>query len=120
MESSNGLNCQPRYEPDFEERYSDSDIFKKACTKNSSRDVSSSWGCYQVMLMVAWENGYELTGNQLEDKSEEVCRHIISKYIKKYGTNEDLQIWKIFKRYNGGSKYADKALKYYKGLRDGK
>lgn len=116
MESSNGKNIGPRYEPGFLRKYGNSGIMPKLRRLYGDKAASSSYGKYQIMLCVAWENGFELNPEDLakESNNERVYTVLIGKYIRKYGDKQGSLPF-IFKAYNGGGNpnYTKKALDYY-------
>ena len=116
MESSNGKNIGPRFEPGFLRRYGNKGIMPKLRRLFGDEAASSSYGKYQIMLCVSWENGFQFTPEDLakEDNNEIVFMIIINKYIRKYGNNNGSLPF-IYKAYNGGGNenYTKRAINIY-------
>lgn len=115
MESSSGKNIGPRYEKTFEKRYSKTAIFKECANKHGARSTASSFGEFQIILMVAWENGFKESPEWLANpvNNRVVYDHIIKKIAKKVGSKVD-DLVEIGKRYNGSKKYGEKLIQLYK------
>lgn len=112
MESSNGHNCKRRFEPNFLERYRNQGIMPALIDKFGETDAASSYGCYQIMICSAYDQGFRGTPEELENPftNELMAIIIVNKWYQRY----DGDVWKIFKRYNGSSVYADRAYIIYK------
>ncbi len=114
MESSGGINSKPRFEPDFLERYRNTDIMQYLISKYGEKDAASSFGPYQIMLLKSHEMGFPFSPKELSDpaNNEMVAKKIVESYIAK-----KLDLKNIFKRYNGGGdkaeRYAEKAMAHY-------
>jgi soluble lytic murein transglycosylase-like protein len=62
------------------------------------------------MLLKAWEMGFKISPEELAQK--ETNRKVAESIVKQY-YSKGYSPWQIFKRYNGGDKYANKAIKLY-------
>jgi len=119
MESSDGQNCISRYEPSFLENYGDKSFMPYLRDLYGDKPAASSYGCYQIMLCVAWENEWRYSPEELSESenNERVAKDILRKYIKKY-RNKESSLWKVFVRWNGSHTYAEKAIAIYNKLKD--
>lgn len=120
MESSDGINCGPRFEPKFLEKYGNSGNMPKLRKLYGDKAASSSWGKYQIMLSTA-NMYFDISPTELSksENNEKIAEFLIKKYIKEIGDKES-SLTKIFVRWNGGSEYAIKALSVYYNLRSKK
>lgn len=116
VESSGGSNIKARFEPGFLKRYGNSGLMPELRKRFGDRDAASSYGRYQIMLVVSWENNYKFTPAELsqDDNNRKVYDKIVSKLISKYGDDES-NLSQICLRYNGGAdkSYPIKVRKYY-------
>jgi hypothetical protein len=116
MESSGGVNCEPRFEPNFLRKYGDKGIMPELRRLFGDEAAASSYGPYQIMLCVAWENDFRYSPEQLAnpENNQVVAEFLIGKYAEQY-VNLPVRdrVWKIAKRYNGGNGYADKVQSMY-------
>ena len=118
MESSGGVNCEARFEPGFLARYGNNPPMPELRRLFGDEAAASSYGCYQIMLCVAWENDFRYTPERLAntENNKVVAEFLIGKYEAEcvdYPIRD--QVWKIAKRYNGGDDYADKVTSLYFG-----
>lgn len=110
MESSGGINTKARFEPDFLKNYGDKGLMPTLRKRYGDKAAASSYGPYQVMLLKAWEMGFKISPEELADPAtnRKVAESIVMSYFKK-----GYKPWQIFKRYNGGDGYADKAMNLF-------
>lgn len=111
MESSRGANCSARFEPGFLRRYGDKGNMPMLRKKFGDRDAASSWGPYQIMLCVAYENRFKGCPSELaqDDTNKAVAWTIVHKLCVKHRYDP----YKVFKAYNGADSYAVKGMKLY-------
>ncbi len=111
MESSNGLNCKPRYEKSFLKRYGDQGIMPELREKYGDRTAASSFGCYQILLCKANEvlKTTDLAPEDLENPwvNEVIAITIVDQYYTKCKGN----LRQVFLKWNGSSAYDDRALR---------
>lgn len=114
IESSNGVNIGPRYEPAFYAKYKKKGMMPKLIMKFGKKPPASSYGKYQIMLVVAWEYGFEFTPDELADETNNttVYNAIAEKIISKVGDDE-VYIKDFGKRYNGSAAYGEKLKEMY-------
>jgi len=110
MESSGGINTQARFEPEFLKNYGNKGLMPTLRKMYGDKAAASSYGPYQVMLLKAWEMGFKISPEELAQK--ETNRKVAESIVKQY-YSKGYSPWQIFKRYNGGDKYANKAIKLY-------
>lgn len=113
MESSGGINCEARFEPRFLKNYGDKGNMPELRQKYGDEAAASSYGCFQIMLSTA-NQFFSLSPEQLADPVQNriVAEYLLHRYMNRYGSRK-AALWNIFKRWNGGSDYADKALSIY-------
>lgn len=121
MESSGGVNTKPRYEPGFEKRYvqkcltdpdykgSKYDFARDLVKKHGKKAAATSYGPYQVLLFEAWQLGYRVSPTELANPA--INRKVAEAYVKTRCKGKNA--YDTFVKYNGSSKYAQKAMKYY-------
>ena len=114
LESNNGTNKKDRYEPNFEKKYGQTPIFRQIASIYGPKATATSYGKYQIMFLKAHEVGFEVSPEELRDDyiNERIACKIVGDYIEKYG-DAHWSVNKIFKRYNGGQRYADRATNLY-------
>lgn len=107
MESSGGINTKARFEPEFLKNYGDKGLMPTLRKRYGDKAAASSYGPYQVMLLKAWEMGFKISPEELAnpETNRKVAESIVMSYFKK-----GYKPWQIFKKYNGGDGYADKAM----------
>lgn len=117
FESSDGYNCTPRYEEKFLMRHRNSIVMKRLIAEYGERDAASSFGPYQVMLVVAWERGFKNSPDWLQvyNNNEMVAIAQLNWIESQVGDN----LFKIFLRWNGSVNYANKAVAYWHKLEKG-
>ena len=107
MESSGGVNTKARFEPEFLKNYGDKGLMPTLRKRYGDKAAASSYGPYQVMLLKAWEMGFKISPEELAnpETNRKVAESIVRSYLKK-----GYKPWQIFKKYNGGEEYANKAM----------
>jgi hypothetical protein len=118
IETSSGMNNKPRFEPNFLKKYGNNGLMPKLRNLYGDKAASSSYGQYQIMLVVAWENGFEFSPDELSKdvNNEKVYNKIISKIITKVGND----LIKIGQKYNGSKTYGEKLKKIYERRKSSK
>lgn len=113
MESDEGRNTKSRFEKKFLEKYREKGMMPELIQQYGERAAASSYGDYQIMLVVAWERGFKVSPEQLEfpTLNKKVAEAQVNYIISKVGYNPEA----IFRRYNGGGSpvYIEKAMIYY-------
>jgi hypothetical protein len=114
IESSNGKNIGPRYEPGFYQKYKKKGMMPDLIMRFGKKPAASSYGKYQIMLVVAWEYGFKFTPDELADEVNNTKVHnaIVDRIISKTGDDEGF-IEKIGQRYNGSVAYGKKLKETY-------
>lgn len=107
LESSGGINSKARFEPEFLKNYGDKGLMPTLRKRYGDKAAASSYGPYQVMLLKAWEMGFKVSPEELADPetNRKVAESIVVSYLDK-----GYKPWQVFKRYNGGDEYADRAI----------
>ena len=122
-ESSLGTNIKPRYEEGFRKVYGktyrkwgfEKEYIKRYGNQYKNKEAAlidfySSHGPYQMMLPVAWEMGYKVSGKDFDNP--DIYRKI---FIAK--ANKDLlrsdSVAEFGRRYNGGTSYGKSLSKLY-------
>ena len=111
LESSGGINTKARFEPEFLKNYGNKGLMPILRKRYGDKAAASSYGPYQVMLLKAWEMGFKISPEELANP--EINKKVAESIVKNY-LNKGYKPWQIFKRYNGGSEYADKAMNLLK------
>lgn len=119
IESSNGKNIGPRYEPGFYKRYGKKGLMPMLIAKYGKKPASSSYGKYQIMLVVAWEHKFELDPADLAEESNntKVYNAIAEKIIAKVGDDE-MNVVKFGQHYNGSREYGNKLVAMYEKIKE--
>lgn len=118
MESSGGINCKSRFEPNFLARYGNNPPMPELRRLFGDEAAASSYGPWQIMICVAWENDFRYSPEQLAnpENNRVVAEFLIGKYAEQYvHLPVRDRVWKTAKRYNGGDDYADKVQNLYFG-----
>jgi len=129
MESSYGAAARPRYEAG----YSRSSIaYRRSALLRQGHDywgdtAAMSYGCHQILWVVAREHGFPLSSNPMDLQKLEGSLPFVIKYINSLIKSGATKAESIFRCYNGGLgalkhpneaviKYGEKALSTYSQL----
>lgn len=114
MESSDGLNNKPRFEPEFLRKYKNKGIMPILIEKYGAKNAASSFGNYQILLVTANEL-YKTTDISPEGLSNPYINEMVAmKFVNKWMVQYKGDVKKLFLRYNGSHDYANRAYEIYR------
>lgn len=114
MESSRGINCTPRYEAGFLKKYGNSGKMSELRKRFSDKEAASSYGPYQIMLVVAYEHGFKGTPRELSNATvNQALAWTVVSHLRKRHRGDTRA---VFKAYNGSDRYADRGMVLFSSI----